>query len=661
MICGRRLFSSCAKLYAELPSFENIAHKFEFKKGSKTIKELSSVDIDETVVINGWIDKKPKHMGKNLIFCSLRDINGDTIQLVDTKRILKNATVEDVVQAEGKVKAKINKLGADGQGSVQGPKEISIDLIRTLNKSNEKPTQLLDLKSKEKYPPEYRYLQLRLPKYHNILRKRYDILTNIRAILNEKNFMEVATPVLFKSTPEGAREFLVPTRKTSTDDVSPLFYALPQSPQQYKQLLMSSGIQNYFQVAKCFRDEDLRADRQPEFTQIDMEMAFSTKTEVIETVNNLVTQSWHKFSSKQKLLTMSDSGKLVPVNQEQSINKITYQKAMELYGIDKPDLRFPELKITNLSDFNVHGIENSDFPVFEVIVIRGAFSTNEDLRRRWSFLGDKSNYNYRTPIVVPLESDEAILNWHEKFLEIASFENPKIINKYLKLRKGDIICGSTREPNSSIFENPTPLGRLRQLLLENKEITSFLNVESNDAAIWVVDFPLFSPVEVDSPSSEKPKYPIYEKNKFTSTHHPFTMVNLEDYNKLSSKPLDCRGLHYDLVMNGVELGGGSTRVHDPVLQNYIFENILNIQNSKELFGHLLNAFEMGTPPHSGFAIGFDRMCAMLCDTTSIRDVIAFPKSASGVDLVVDSPSKVSQTNLKEYNLSYSNHQQQTSK
>lgn len=323
---------------------------------------------------------------------------------------------------------------------------------------------------------------------------------------------------------------------------------------------------------------------------------------------------------------------------------------MSVYGIDKPDLRAPNLKILDLSEFNAKGRLDKGFPVFEVLILKNAFKDIDDFKKNWSFLGDSNNYTFRAPVIQPINDEDLKQNWFEKFLGIATFENPKMISNYLKLQVGDIVCGSTREPSTAIYENPTPLGTLRKLVLQSSLGKELYMETKHDVASWVVDFPLFSPVT--APVKPEMQYPVYEHDKLVSTHHPFTMVQLQDYEKLNSNPSQCRGQHYDLVINGVELGGGSTRVHDPILQDYIFENILKIENAEELFGHLLRAFEMGTPPHAGFAIGFDRMCAMLSGTESIRDVIAFPKSITGSDLVVKSPSKVNEELLKPYNISY---------
>lgn len=647
-----RRFGTFSNRLGPFPPLNSVKDKFIFKSSSETSSISSIIENKQekgNVIINGWIDAKPKKVGKNLIFGTLRDTNGETIQIVDSQSLLKDSQVEDVVQIVGELSEKKKSGNAASQANCHN-KEFELKLLnlQKLNQANKKPSQLQDFKIKDtNFPPEYRYLQLRLPKYQRNLELRYEASKSIRSLLDAFNFVEIETPLLFKSTPEGAREFLVPTRRTIDGEAS--FYALPQSPQQYKQLLIASGVHRYFQIARCFRDEDLRSDRQPEFTQIDMEMAFAAGKDVREVIEKVVTCTWNKHNvAGTDLHTLDKAGNIVPASSEQKIAQLTYQHVMTNYGIDKPDLRSPDLKIMDLSEFKAYGYTNKDFPVFEVLVLRNAFESMENFEKEWGFLSNTDNYKSRTPIVVPIENEDAQTSWFNKFLSIAAFENPKLVTKFLNLQKGDIIIGSTREPTRRLFENPTPLGRARQLILQTAKGKELFRKTDASVAAWVVDFPLFSPVE--KAETTQRLYPEYVPDSFCSTHHPFTMVSLKDYNKLESDPLACHGEHYDLVINGVELGGGSTRIHDPELQNFIFHNILKIKNSEELFGHLLNAFKMGTPPHAGFAIGFDRMCAMLCGTESIRDVIAFPKSISGVDKVVGSPSKVPPYTLTEYNI-----------
>lgn len=453
--------SRLKRYHSSLPASDAIKEKFTFQGNALCIRDLLKTESTNSVILNGWIDKKPKKVGKDLNFGVLRDPEGDLIQLVDSQSLLKAANVEDVVQIEGQLSLKRAK-----QESSAPEYEIKLSKLRTLNKAGKKPSQLLHFKEQGNYPPEHRYLQLRLPKYQTYLRKRHEIATYIRKHLNSKMFSEIETPILFKSTPEGAREFLVPARNKLSD--KPTFYALPQSPQQYKQLLMAGGVSRYYQLARCFRDEDLRSDRQPEFTQVDLEMAFASGSQVMDVVESTITNTWNSLSSSGGLQTIAANGSVVPVSDTQPVHRMTYQTAMSQYGIDKPDLRFPDLKIVDLSEFKAHGKENSRFPVFEVLVFRNAFKTLAEYNKIWAPLSDKKHYKYRAPIMVPIDSEHAESTWFESFLPTADFENPTLMTRFLNLKKGDIVCGSTRETLPLLFENPTPLGRLRQLAIQSE-------------------------------------------------------------------------------------------------------------------------------------------------------------------------------------------------
>lgn len=646
--------SKLLRRWYQLPAKELIRDKFEFETSNLRVRELVT---GADIVINGWIDSKPKRISKSLIFGQLRDSNGDRVQLVDTNSLLRKCRVEDVVQVRGKVQLKRE----NGSSNLDNKKfEVVVDHVKTLNAANKKPSELKELRdtSPELVPPEFRYIQLRTARYQNYLRTRYEVSKTLRQILDQDGFTEIETPTLFKATPEGAREFMVPTRVSAkikqVDKIVPMFYALTQSPQQYKQLLMASGVPKYFQFARCYRDEDLRADRQPEFTQLDMEMSFASQKDVMSVIEKCITSVWKKFRTKEStgLLTLDKNHSLTPTDAS-NLYRMTYKEAMTNYGIDKPDLRAPSLRILNMKELGAYSNINPAFPIFEIMIIKKAFTDKNDFKKKWSFLSNDDNYNYRKPIVVPISTDLETKNWYEKFMRIASFENTHMLNKAIRLEVGDIVVGSNREIDTRIFENPTPLGRARQLILQNNETKDIVRETNKDVAVWVVDFPLLSPKETEIKNTKhKEMYPIYEDRTVISTHHPFTMVQLQDYDKLTTNPIDCLGQHYDLVMNGIELGGGSTRIHDPELQKFMFENVLKISNYQILFSHLLSAFETGTPPHAGFAIGYDRMCAMLCGTDSIRDVIPFPKSITGSDLVVQSPSTIAEDILRDYKIEY---------
>lgn len=660
-----------------------IQKKFQFTEDTVSIKDAlttykssSNDPTKNTFMINGWIDSPIKKIGNNLYFATLRDPDGTRIQLVDKHEpsLLKTCnSLESCVQIKGHLtpkkqpKRKSPTKNQSNQQEQQQQYEVVLTDLITLNRASIKPSQLIDQQIdgkvlKTSYPPEYRYLQLRVPQEQFLLRKRFQVNHFMRQWLYENNFIEIETPILFKPTPEGAREFVVPTRTTDQTSKRPLFYSLTQSPQQYKQLLMASGIPRYFQFAKCFRDEDLRKDRQPEFTQLDMEISFAKDTKVRSLIQELIIKVWAKEQDSKTLYTW-DSNKFVDSKSVLKLNSMTYNEVMTLYGIDKPNLIAPNLKIINLSELTgCKSEDNADFPIVECLVLKGILDKNNmenDYQHRWKHLLDSKNYNFRAPFGVPITSDDLCKKWFVKVPLLSTINkspNSKEIiekmDKLLKLSPGDIIFVSNRQPDYAIFENPTPLGRLRQLILSKPDINTIFRETpgpKDDVAIWVVDFPLFSPVE-ETNTEKSQKYPTYVKDKYISTHHPFTMVKLSTLEYLKDDPLKCIGKHYDLVMNGVELGGGSQRIHDPELQDYIFKHILQIDNSHELFGHLLEAFKNGTPPHSGFAIGFDRMCTMLFNRESIRDVIAFPKSITGADQIVKSPALVDDKSLKDYHI-----------
>ncbi|ODV97596.1 hypothetical protein PACTADRAFT_63000 [Pachysolen tannophilus NRRL Y-2460] len=667
---SRTTFNSKNALETELPDKDNLLRKFIFKKKTHTVQEITS-QLDELigkeVTLNGWISRKPRKVSKKLIFGELRDGNGDITQLLASEdsskkclEFLKTAFLEDAISVTGTIAIRREAKNQVKQQDTDCKWDLILKEYNILNKSNDLPSKLLEtIKKNSDFPANLRYLQLRSKYYQDALKLRSKTASIVRKTLNLLNFIEIETPLLFKSTPEGAREFLVPTRKPRQ------FYALPQSPQQYKQLLMASGVNKYYQIAKCFRDEDLRKDRQPEFTQVDMELAFSNAEDVMLNVEQVVKNVWQDVRNLN-FFKLNKDGDLIKVNHldaNDNFTKIPYLKALENFGIDKPDLRSGlTFKPLTFEEYGVKviGEKAEEFPIFEICILRNAFNNTKETQ---TSLFDAQNYKSRIPISVSIESDQDCLNWYKNFEKIVKFESNTKLQKLileLNLQKGDIIAGSTR--SKLPYENPTPLGRFRQLSIEayptkwrrkllnfeNKDITESVKPKDVFVASWIVDFPLFSPLEISETDSNG--YPVYNYYNLTSTHHPFTMCNPKDYDLLSTNPLKVHGEHYDLVINGVELGGGSRRIHDTSLQKYIFNNILKIGNYQQLFGHLLNAFDIGCPPHAGLAIGFDRMCAMLLNSESIRDVVAFPKTKTGADAVVNSPSDVSDITLQEYHI-----------
>ncbi|GMM28253.1 aspartate--tRNA ligase [Martiniozyma asiatica (nom. inval.)] len=640
------LFHINNKRCINLPSKTETIDKFDFTHFTHTVGSINSKYsemIGHSVTLNGWIEGFPKKMSKKIIFATFRDFNGDFTQVItrseDLSKVFRSLKPEDNLSITGKI-----CLRKTGDGSQSW--EIDVENFQILNRSSAVTPQLEKLKQETgQYPPEYRYLQLRTPYYQQSIKMRAQAARVARQVLDDKEFTEIETPLLFKSTPEGAKEFLVPTRKKG------MFYALPQSPQQYKQMLMASGFKGYYQLAKCFRDEDLRADRQPEFTQIDMEMSFAKAQDVQNVVQDVVTQIWRKVRNLPLYKVNWETGQLVELKEGEEFPKLDYITALAKFGIDKPDLR-SSLEFLNISD-SFKSPKNDAFEVTEACVLKGALLDESGKKLKMNKkLADPKEYKSRRPYIFKIENEEHLNNWTSKLpleLQIDSSE----LNSKLSLEIGDIIAIGDRSKMS--YENPTPLGRFRQLAIDiypNKWKRHISNGSTDQklddifVASWLVDFPLFSPIEKDAQDG----YPIYDFNSFESTHHPFTMAQLEDYELLSSNPLNVKGDHYDLVINGTEVGGGSRRVHDAQLQAYIFSEILKISNYKELFGHLLHVLDNGCPPHAGLAIGFDRMCSMLLGSSNIRDVVAFPKNQAGSDPVVESPSEVPEKTLQLYGI-----------
>ncbi|KAK9448770.1 tRNA synthetases class II-domain-containing protein [Limtongia smithiae] len=660
---------------------ERLRERFAFKKATHSIAQLyldpeistelrlASLPVEQKVVVlHGWIDSAPRKLSKRLTFATLRGaqfdfvtsngssavgLNGDssedlagknTIQLVqmhpenikeDDYHSLRRMKQETPVCVEGTVG--IHK-GTDGRY------EITIVKITALNDTMNFASQVRETKQ---WDPKDRYLQLRTPALQRALALRSRVASLVRTEFSELGFTEIETPLLFRSTPEGAREFLVPSRTNAGK-----MYALPQSPQQYKQLLMAGGVHRYYQIAKCFRDEDLRADRQPEFTQVDLEMAFSSAADVQAVVERVLTRVWRDVRG---------------VHLEMPFKRLRYADAMSLYGIDKPDLR-GGLELIDLSAFAT-STRHSNYPVFEILKYRPSGPSDAP-----TLAGAPDGYpTLRSPLMYKIDlakepaeawlkaaASEFKLKFHSGTSDVGAVA--AVIMQAYNIQDGDILFACTRQQVP--FENPTPLGRQRLHLLHGK-------VKSDEIApLWVVDFPLFTPVErqevVDG-------HIEFDYDSLMSTHHPFTMPVLSDeslgavLDVASSAPdthtqLDActvLGQHYDIVINGVELGGGSARIHDSMLQRLILAEIMKVrgvlrdpeaEQPENPFTHLLTALSMGCPPHAGLAVGFDRLCAMLYGSESIRDVVAFPKTQSGADPLVGSPSEVRADVLLSYHM-----------
>lgn len=566
--------------------------------------DLDEKNIGEVVKLCGWCNTYRDHGG--VVFIDLRDKSG-IIQLVcdpsskayDIANLVRD---EFVLVAEG-------KIGPRGEG-LENPKlktgkiEVKLDSLVIENKSQTPPITIGDPNTNEELRLKYRYLDLRSNKSYEIFKLRSKVALQVRESLSKMDFLEIETPILTKATPEGARDYLVPSRIYNGE-----FFALPQSPQLFKQLLMVGGFDRYFQIAKCFRDEDLRADRQPEFTQIDVEMSFCEQDDVINVAESL----------------LKDIFKVCGYAIETPFVRLKYNDAMENYGSDKPDLRFglPLIDVAEFfvdsnneifsniaKDLNKNRFKSLKIPNGDSFFTRKLLGECEEFVKKFGAKGlayiQVRDGELKGPIVKFL-SEDSIAKMRDK----------------LKLNNGDIVFFGAGE-KSVIWDY---MGRLRL------KVASMMNLidENKFAFLWVVDFPMFE----------------FSENRLKALHHPFTMPNNID----TSNPLDINSIAYDVVLNGVELGGGSIRIHKSDIQQKVFK-LLDIkeEEANEKFGFLLEALNYGAPPHGGFAMGFDRMIMLLTKQNSIRDVIAFPKTQKATDLLTNAPSEVDKEQLNELGL-----------
>ena len=581
-------------------------------KRTHTCGDLCAKNIGETVSLNGWISKS-RDLG-GLHFIDLRDRYGKT-QIVFNEDInkevfdrVKKLGLEDVIGITGKVVPRPDD--AVNKNIPTGEIDVEVTELSIYNESAPPPFDINDRNSaSEDHRLKYRYLELRTKELqHNIL-IRHKAAIATRNFMNDQEFVEIETPVLMKSTPEGARDFLVPSRLHTGR-----FYALPQSPQTYKQLLMVSGFDKYFQIVKCFRDEDFRADRQPEFTQIDIEMSFVDQDDIINLGTNLTRHIW-------KIVNDVDLPGEFPI--------FNYHDAMERYGSDKPDIRF-DMELQEMAGF----VEQSDFNAFKSVLESGG-------RVKGLVCPNASTYSRK---VIDELTDYLKKYYGAKGLAWMKCVDGKLdggIGKFFpESVKNDIISQLSIEDDSVIFmvgdAAKTVFAALGALRIELAKRESL--IDSNKwAPLWVVDFPL---VEWNE-----------DKNRWDALHHPFTSPNLEDLDKLDSEPGTVRSFGYDVIMNGYELGGGSIRIHDRDLQARIFKLLgISDEDAQEKFGFLMDAFKYGAPPHGGMAFGFDRIVMLLAGSNQIRDVIAFPKTTSALSLMDNSPSPVSEEQLEELHL-----------
>jgi aspartyl-tRNA synthetase len=571
--------------------------------------QLRIDDVNQKVKLCGWVQKS-RDLG-GMTFIDLRDRYGIT-QLAFNETLDKNLSVkarklnrEWVVKVEGIVKERSSKNLKIDTGEI----EIEVVKFTVLNKSKTPPFTIEDeTDGGEELRMKYRFLDLRRNPLQQNLVLRSEMSIEIRNFFHQNNFLEIETPYLIKSTPEGARDFVVPSRMNKQQ-----FYALPQSPQTFKQLLMVSGYDRYFQIVKCFRDEDLRSDRQPEFTQIDCEMAFVNQQEVLDTFEELI-----KFLFK-KILKI-DFSKPFPV--------ISYSDAIEKYGSDKPDTRF-EMELSYLEDL----AKGKGFKVFdesESIVAISVPGGAEYSRKKLDELTNwvkRPQIGARGLVYVKYNEDQTLKSSVDKFYDAS---NLKQWAKKCGASPGDLILILSGEKSDVQFQ----MNELR-LLMGNR---LGLRDPKVFKPVWVVDFPLLEKDEIS--------------NSFHAMHHPFTSPRSSDLDMLETNPENVRANAYDLAINGVEIGGGSIRIHDREIQEKMFEILgFSKEEAEAQFGFLMSAFEYGAPPHGGIAFGFDRLCALFGGKDNIREFIAFPKNNQGRDVMIEAPSEIDQTQLNELEIS----------
>ena len=589
-------------------------------KRTQNCGELRAAQIGKKVTLAGWVHAR-RDLG-GIVFIELRDREGNTQLVFDPQHnkasweLAQSLRSEFVITVEGQVRQRPE--GTINPKLPTGEVELLADTLEILNPSETPPFQIDEsggAQAGEDLRLQYRYLDLRRPSMAKNLKLRHKVAKTARDYFDANGFLEVETPILFKSTPEGAREYLVPSR------VNPgKFFALPQSPQQFKQMLMVAGVERYFQLAKCFRDEDLRADRQPEFTQIDLEMSFIDREDMYALIEGLLAQVW-----------LAARGEKIPT----PFPRMPYIEAMERFGVDKPDTRFGMELVDFTADF-----KESKFKVF-----RSAVDTAGGVVKALNAKGfacatqgqieqlteTAKSFGAKGLAFIKVEGGE----WKSPIVKFFSDAEKAALTSKLKIEEGDLILFGA-DQREIVWE---VLGRIRLIVADILKKDGKLKIRDDQwNFLWVVDFPL---ITFDRAA-----------NRYLSTHHPFTAAVAEDVPLLDTDPTKVRGQHYDIVLNGVELGGGSIRIHQPDVQKKVFEDVLKIPAdvAQSRFGYMLQAFRYGAPPHGGIALGFDRLLAILCGTSNIRDVIAFPKTAKAVDLMTNSPAEVEPKQLRDLHI-----------
>lgn len=573
---------------------------------------ISEEQVGKEVVLCGWVERRRDHGG--LIFIDLRDRSGVVQVVASPDHNLESFHKAEDVRSEYVlcVRGKITERDADAinPNLATGRYEMYCEELRVLNASKTPPFYIQDnIDVDENIRLKYRYLDLRRPEMQRNLILRHRVTKAMRDFLDSRDFLEIETPMLTKSTPEGARDYLVPSR------VNPgSFYALPQSPQIFKQILMVAGYEKYFQIVRCFRDEDLRADRQPEFTQLDLEMSFIDQEQILETLEGLI---HHVFK------TTMDIDVQIPMA------RITWDEAMDKYGSDKPDLRFG-MEFTDVTDL----VRTTEFKVFRSVIDNGgmvkgivvpgdAGIPRRELDDLVNYVGQ---YGAKGLAWACFNEDGTIKSQILKFL---GEDTIRAIGEKMQAKPGDLVLMIADKPAvvaKALGELRLEMGRRMNLIDENKL-----------AFTWVTDFPMF---EYDE-----------EEKRYVAMHHPFTSPRAEDMDKLESDPASVKAIAYDMVLNGVEIGGGSIRIYQSDVQEKVFKAIgLTEEESRSKFGFMLDAFQFGAPPHGGCAFGLDRLVMLMAKRQSIRDVIAFPKTQSAADLMSQAPSTVAPKQLRELHI-----------
>ena len=586
---------------------------FEVHFRTHTCGELNTSNIGQQVTLAGWVNRRRDHGG--LIFLDIRDRYGITQVICDPERspeahrVASELRSEYVVQVAGTVVPRLP--GTENPNLATGAIEVAASRIELLNPSRTTPFPISDTISvDESLRLKYRYLDLRRPRMRDNIILRHRVVKAIRDYLDERGFLEIETPILMKSTPEGARDYLVPSRLYPGK-----FYALPQSPQQLKQLLMVAGMDRYFQIARCFRDEDQRSDRQPEFTQLDLEMAFVDEGDVMSLIEGLLIYLIEKTTNKRI--------------KQQPFPRLSYKHVMDRYGTDHPDLRFdlPLVEITDLAAAGNFGVFQSVLAsngVVKGIRVPGAGGYSrkeiEELTEFARVLGAKGLVSLA---IGPTGEVRSPLT---KFM---SAEEVQAIIDRLQGEPGDLllfVADSAKVSNDVLF-------RLRVKLAERLQL-----IDPNEMALcWVVDFPL---LHYDD-----------EGQRYEAEHNPFSGMDESHVDRLDTDPLNIRAKQYDIICNGYEIGGGSVRINVAEIQQKVFSLMkLDDEQIKEQFGHMLEAFEYGAPPHGGIALGIDRLVMLFADADNIREVIAFPKTQAAIDLLMNAPSPVDEKQLQELHL-----------